>query len=405
MKKRGGAFMALLFFLQTLPGMATQPYAVDTVVPQSGGCPQPDRQNITPSTPVNRRWSTSLASSPPTILTVAPNNSPAQLNEIEGAILDSYGAWTGVTGTTMNINTNPGALAPLGRVADQNVCENDRGTNTDGLNTICFNQASDAFTFGVLAFTRTFVADAPGETVGTGPPAAFAGQILDADVLFCPNGQATFATPEALPAQPGAYDMESLLIHELGHLFGLDNSGVWRAMMFPYGPPPGEFLGDRPTQQKPDGPLADDDRAGLRMLYPDPNDTVNVGAIGGRVLPANPFALALEPQTSTGESVTGMFGAQVVALDADTGAVVAGTLAGWTCDPSNPPTVFDGTFQIERLPVGGNYKIYAEPFVGLVQPGDMSEAVAGLCRQDVNPPCTTPAFNTNFNPRTRPPSQ
>src|ERR1700680_4518716 len=153
----------------------------------------------------------------------------------------------------------------------------------------------------------------------------------------------------------------------------------------PTAPPPGTFLGDRPTQQKPDGPLADDDRAGLRMLYPDPGDTVNVGAIGGRVLPANPFALALEPETSMGQSVTGMFGAQVVALDADTSAVVAGTLAGWTCDPLNPPTVFDGTFQIERLPVGGNYKIYAEPFVGLVQPGDMSEAVAGLCRPGVNP--------------------
>jgi Matrixin len=405
MKRQAAVLAALLFFLQTLPGMPAGPYTVDTVVPKGGGCPQPDHQNISPNTPVNRRWSTSLAASPPTILTVAPNNSQAQLDEIEGAILDSFGAWTGVTGTTVNINTNPGALAPLGRVPDQNACENDQGTNTDGFNSVCFNQASDAFTFGVLAFTRSFVADAPGESVGGGPPSAFAGQILDADVLFRPDGQATFATPGALPMQPGAYDLESLLTHELGHLFGVDHSGVWRAMMFPFAPPPGTFLGDRPTQQKPDGPLADDDRAGLRTLYPDPGDTVNVGVIGGRVLPANPFALALEPQTSMGESVTGMFGPQVVALDADTGAVVAGTLAGWTCDPLNPPTRFDGTYQIERLPVGGNYKIYAEPFDGLVQPGDMSEAVAGLCRPDVNPPCTTPAFNTNFNPRTRPPGQ
>lgn len=34
---------------------------------------------------------------------------------------------------------------------------------------------------------------------------------------------------------------------------------------------------------------------GFRVLYPDPVDEVNVGAIRGRVLPANPFALASLP--------------------------------------------------------------------------------------------------------------
>ena len=30
---------------------------------------------------------------------------------------------------------------------------------------------------------------------------------------------------------------------------------------------------------------------------------------------------------------------------------------------------FDGSFDIERLPVGHNYLIYAEPLVGLAQAG------------------------------------
>ena len=65
-------------------------------------------------------------------------------------------------------------------------------------------------------------------------------------------------------------------------------------------PPPGQFIGDRPTPTTPDGPLADDDRTGARFLYPDPNDSLNVGAIRGQVLPANPFALATIAPSSPG---------------------------------------------------------------------------------------------------------
>jgi hypothetical protein len=154
-----------------------------------------------------------------------------------------------------------------------------------------------AFTSGVLAFTRVITATSPGASVGASGPASFVGQILDADILFRNDGQALFATPAALSTPQGqsSYDLESLLAHQLGHWFGLDHSAVWRALMFPFAPPPGQFLGDRPTAEAPDGPLSDDDRAGIRSLYPDSNDKVNAGTISGRVLPANPFALATIP--------------------------------------------------------------------------------------------------------------
>jgi hypothetical protein len=115
-------------------------------------------------------------------------------------------------------------------------------------------------------------------------------------VYFAPgNPQINFATPAALPTSPQAYDLESVLTHELGHFLGFSHSAVWSAMMYPYAPAPGSFTAPRPTAQQPDAPLADDDRTGLRILYPDPADAANIGAISGRILPANPLSLPLSP--------------------------------------------------------------------------------------------------------------
>jgi hypothetical protein len=397
---------AILIFVIT-SGPIAQGYVFDTTVPAGGGCPQPDRWNLSLAAPLSRQWSTSLPLAPATIVTVAASQTSAQLTEIEQAITDSFTAWSGVTGTTFNATAYPGLISPIARVSAANSCTNDSENNVDGINTICFNQSSGGFASGVLAFTRVITANTMGVSVGSSAISSFAGQILDSDSLLRNDGQAMFATPAALgtPQGAGAYDLETILTHELGHWFGLDHSAVWRSMMFPYAAPPGEFLGDRPTAQVPDGPLADDDRTGVRALYPDPNDAIDVGEIRGRVLPANLFALATYPATSNGAFVRGVVGAHVVAVDADTGSVTAGTLAGWTCDSSNPPSRFDGTFDIQRLSVGHNYMIYAEPLDGLVAPTDFGIALNDICPTGATPACTTPAVNTGFNPRVRPSSQ
>lgn len=406
MKRTVALAAAILLFLATLGSAPANGYMADVTLPSAGGCPALDRWNISVSQPLNRRWSTSLPLAPVTILTVAQENSSAQLTEIEQTISAAFAAWAGVPGTTFDAANYPGVTGALTRTSTANACSNDASSNIDGLNTICFNQSSTAFTTGVLAFTRVITANAPGVAVGSGPAAAFAGQILDADTLFRNDGQATFATPAALGTTQGqgAYDLESLLTHELGHWFGLEHSAVWRAMMFPYAPPPGQFLGTRPTSSKPDAALADDDRTGIRMLYPDPNDAVDIGAIRGRVLPANPFALATAPQPYAGGAVTGIYGAHVVAMDAATGSVVAGTFAGWSCSSANSAAMpqFDGSYDFERLPVGKDYWIYAEPLVGLAQPGDFSGELSNVCAADAPFPCASPAANTNFNPRTLP---
>src|SRR5579863_10298947 len=413
MKQARAIATIVLFFFSASSKAGGLFYSVDYTIPLTGGCPQPNRWNLSLAAPLDRRWSTALpALQLPTMLTVAAQNTPAQITEIGQAITASFGAWSGVTGTTFNTVEFPGLLAPLEQVAAANSCTDDAEDNVDGLNTICFDQSSVGFTSGVLAFTRTITANAPGAVVGASAPAAFAGQILDADTLFRNDGQATFATPGALatPQGQGAYDLETLLTHELGHWFGLGHSAVIRAVMFPFAPPPGTFLGNRPTAQVPDAPLADDDRTGIRSLYPDPGDALNVGAIRGQILPANPFALAAFPLSSPGSPVTGIFGAHVVAVDSDTGAVLAGVLGGWSCNAASPPAQFDGSYDIERLPVGHNYIVYAEPLIGLVGPGDFGDVlgdpcppgVDSPCTVPVDSPCTVPAVNTNFNVRILP---
>jgi Matrixin len=347
-------------------------YTFDMIVPDvrqpvalSGGSACPVRTHqLTTAGSIAVRWSTVLGTNPVTILT--QNQTPTgRLGEIEQVIMQSLAAWTGVSGTTLL----PGSLAPLTRTATQNAC------GADGVNSICFDQTDGAFTPGVLAFTRVITSDVIGQQVGTGAAGTQVGQILDADIYFSPgNAQVTFATPLALPASPQAYDLESLLTHELGHFLGFSHSAIWSAVMYPYAPAPGTFAGPRPTAQQPDAPLGEDDRTGLRVLYPDSADVVHVGSIRGRVLPANPLSLPASPP-----GVTGIVGAHVVAADSAIGAVIGGTLGGWSCTAAGPAQ-FDGSYEIDRLPVGQSYYVYAEPLDGVVVPAQVSPAIAALCR-------------------------
>ncbi len=397
--------VACLFLLQ-ITAVYTGAYDLGTTVADmrqassaSGGtsCPQLTRFNISTPGSINRQWSTSLGVNPATILT-ADRTSAGQLNEIEAVIQQSLSVWTGVSGTLLV----PSALTRLNRTSMTAAC-----TSSDGLNSICFNQSDPGFALGVLAFTRVVSADAIGEQLSTTTaPSTFVGQILDADVLVLPGDANTaFATPAALPSNPNAYDLESIVTHELGHSFGFNHSGVWGAMMFPFSPQPGQITGTRPTAQSPDVPLSDDDRAGLRVLYPDPSDSVHIGAISGHVLPANPLALPISPA-----GVTGIFPAQVVALDNATGTVTASVMAGWSCsDPG--PAQFDGAFSLQRLLVrtSQSYQIYAEPLDGPVVLGNVIYNSTSLCRNSTTDPgwpaqfaCTVPASAAPFSARIRP---
>jgi hypothetical protein len=365
----------------------------------SGGtsCPQLTRFDISTPGSVNRQWSTSINGNTPTILT-ADQTAVGQLTEIETAIEASLSVWTGVSGSALT----PTSLGTLQRTSTQAACD-----STDGINSICFNQSDPGFTLGVLAFTRVVSADTIGIVLpATGNASTFVGEIMDADTLLMPDdSNTTFATPQALASHPNSYDLESIVTHELGHGFGFNHSGVWSAVMFPFSPSPGQFTGARPTAQSLDAPLAEDDRTGLRVLYPNPSDSVHTGTIKGRVLPANPLALPLSPG-----GVIGTFPAQVVAVDNATGNVAAAVLAGWSCSGSGP-TQFDGSFSLQELSVGNlqNYQIYAEPLDGPIILGNIIYNFSSLCRNASSDPgwpaqfaCTVPPPAAPFSARLKP---
>jgi hypothetical protein len=315
----------------------------------------------------------------------------ARLDEVEQAIVESFAVWTSVTGTTLA----PSRLALLTRTITANAC-----SSSDGQNSICFAQSA-AFAPGVLAFTNTVTSDILGEQFPpSAPPSVFIGEVLDADILF--NPVSSFSTPQALPTNSMTFDLESVLIHELGHFFGFSHSAVWGAMMYPFAPTPGQFVGSRPTQGSPDAPLSDDDRTGLRVLYPDAGDALHVGSIRGRITPANLLSLAGQPA-----SVTGIFGAQVVAIDEASGSVAAAALGGWSCSAAGP-AIFDGSYAIERLPVGRSYRVFVEPLDGPVSPSHVQGATQTLCRNATTDPgwpaqfaCTVPPAYTGFTTRSR----
>jgi hypothetical protein len=334
-----------------------------------------------------------LNTTPVTIITQNQTAS-GRLTEVEQVITQSLAVWSGVSGTMLV----PATFTPLTRTTSQTAC------GPDGINSICFDQADMAFTPGVLAFTRVITTDRPGVQVGSSAISTQLGQILDADIYFNPNdSNAAYATPQALTANPKAYDLESLLTHELGHFLGFSHSAVWSAIMFPFAPAPGTFSGLRPTTQQPDAPLGDDDRTGLRVLYPDPTDAVHQGSISGKILPANPLALPASPP-----GVTGVFDAQVVAVDAATGAVAGASFGGWSC-VSPGPAQFDGTYEIDALAVGHSYTVYAESLNGVVDPSQISNEIDSLCRNGMTDPgwpplqgCVVPAADISFTARTRP---
>ena len=115
--------------------------------------------------------------------------------------------------------------------------------------------------------------------------------------------------------------------------------------------------------------------------------------------PANALSLPAAPP-----GVTGIFGSHVVAVDATSGAVIG----GWSCAALGPAQ-FDGSYEIDRLSVGHSYTVYAEPLNGVVDPSQISNATATLCRNSTTdagwPPlqgCIVPEVNVTFTTRTRP---
>jgi hypothetical protein len=134
------------------------------------------------------------------------------------------------------------------------------------------------------------------------------GEILESDVFF----NSEFAWSAASEGEPGRYDLESIAVHEIGHVQGLGHSALGEtqlqggggrrliaagAVMFPIAYAAGTTIGRT---------LTPDDIAGSSDIYPDGGIRQSTGSIQGRVLKRG----------------AGVYGAHVVAFDLRTGALV-----------------------------------------------------------------------------------
>ncbi|MFL6331927.1 MAG: DUF4214 domain-containing protein [Pyrinomonadaceae bacterium] len=126
-----------------------------------------------------------------------------------------------------------------------------------------------------------------------------------------------------------SYDLESTFVHEIGHMLGLEHSGILAASMQPRQGTNGTYNLPGFTTRT----LSSDDVAGIRAIY---GPRTGLGSIAGRV----------GYNSTTG---TAAFGAHVFAEDVATGRLVAGNVANAA-----------GNYRIDNLPPG-QYRVVVEP--------------------------------------------
>jgi hypothetical protein len=176
-------------------------------------------------------------------------------------------------------------------------------------------------------------------------------EIVEADVFF--NG--AFRWSAAPGGEPGRFDVESIAVHEVGHLVGLGHSAIGEtelqpgggrrllsagAVMFPIAFSPGNIDGRR---------LQPDDIAGVSDIYPGGEFRRRTGSLSGRVL----------------RDGIGVRGAHVTAYHLRTGDLVA----GFTLDQA-------GAYVIAGLHPG--------PYVVRVEPLDDGDVESFLPRASVD---------------------
>jgi hypothetical protein len=135
------------------------------------------------------------------------------------------------------------------------------------------------------------------------------GEIVESDIFF----NTRFPWSVAPGGEPGRFDLESIAVHEIGHLLGLGHSAIGEtelvpggrrviaaeSVMFPIAFSSGNISGRV---------LRHDDVAGASDIYPTSNFSRQTGTMSGRVL----------------KDGRGIFGAHVTTFNPQSGALIAG---------------------------------------------------------------------------------
>lgn len=314
---------------------------------------------ITSSDIEQASWPTSSGTTSIT-WSVNPTNSNVDTSgggTIPEALANAFTTWSSATYSSLQMNTlsfTPG-LNSTKTANDSSDCANVVGfTET----TLATGIIAEAFVAAAFSSTPGFTYSCTTTpTTRTCPNKVC---IVDADIEFNPNYN--FATYTPTPAN--RFDVQSIATHEIGHLIGLDHSGLTHAVMFPYGD-----TTNAASQQT----LAVDDKIGSEVLY-------GTSAIQ---------AVASEIDGTVNLGGSSAFAAHLVAIDAATGNVITDTL-------SRP----DGTYEMPI--VAGTYYILALPLALDLNHGPYTIGnFTGQCGYSTNfPSCTgLPANPTNCTGR------
>jgi hypothetical protein len=201
-------------------------------------------------------------------------------SEMQQAIARGFGAWDAVE--TADVSSEFMGFTSANPVGG------------DGRTTLGFVSRPDLDR--VLGATTFFVDDVSGE-------------VIESDIFF----NATFDWSVASAGEPGRFDVESIAVHEIGHLLGLAHSALGEtelraggrrvlgaeSVMFPVAFSAGTTEGRA---------LKADDVAGLSDVYPSDDFRRTTGSISGRVTKAG----------------RGIIGAHVIAFNLRTSRMVAG---------------------------------------------------------------------------------
>jgi matrixin/uncharacterized protein DUF4214 len=186
------------------------------------------------------RWPTRTIS---IVLSSSLQNPPANIkagSDVEGAARRALRRWADAGNLTFNVTVGSQQL-----VGD------------DGINLISVSADNAAF---VGADGRTGRARVEFDPT--------TGVISEADMAINPN------RPFSTDGTHNTFDLESTFVHEIGHMLGLDHSGIVGASMQPR--QVANFLDlKQPTPRT----LSDDDIAGIRSLYPVQNVQAQTGSI------------------------------------------------------------------------------------------------------------------------------
>jgi hypothetical protein len=273
----------------------------------------------------NDQWSLTAFPIQWSINPTVGSNITGSASTVTAVIANSFAPWINAPNTSLPVTQGANSIVSQEKSSPHNV------------NLICFVCSDVAFGGAeTLAETITTTADAVGQDDFHGGVTQFPGQIIKADIVFNP------AVKFDIGGGTGQ-DLQTVATHEIGHFFGLDHSGVTRAVLFPFAPNTLHTL-------------SYDDVAGISFLYPQTAPDVATGSITGTVQ----------------LNGTGVFGAHVFANSTTSSNPFSG-FANIRKSPIGTLTLADGSYSINSVPPD-TYVVFAEPLDGPVSDSDVSWA-------------------------------